>query len=442
VGVTDDEVRELVGRLLDISLDTAERDELARATALNATLKSFCSRVDMRIARRGTELHGQGSCESGMSMLLDNGNGSERDARAAIDRSRACNAIPGFDAALDAGEVSGEHLDVLARHTRQLNDQERSELAAEADELVRSATSGTTSMFERSLKERINSIKARSNPNADVDLLERQRAQSKIVRRTDPVTGMKTTVVDLDPLRDSTAHNVIAAHLARLRQDPATKDLPFAQLQVMAFMNAITGRTSGSSGDSSADSSDGSVESDESGSTIGVGVPEVIVHMDARTSCEGRHADTMCETQDGDPIPVATAQRLCCEAAITMVIVEADGTVRRLVEERTANRRQRRALAAMYATCAHPDCRVPFSQCRIHHIVWWSKGGPTVLDNLVPLCSQHHHQVHEGGWNLSMTPDRTLTWLRPDGNVWRTHRSMNRRIPSGDDRRRRPANAA
>lgn len=441
MGVTDDEVRELVGRLLDISLDTAERDELARATALNAKLKAFCSRYDMRIARRGTELHGQGSCESGVSMLLDNGNGSERDARAAIDRNRACGAIPGFDAALEAGEVSGEHLDVLARHTSRLDDHERSELAAEADALVESATNGTTSMFERSLKERINAIKARSNPNADVDLLERQRNQSRVVRRTDPVTGMKTTVIDLDPLRDSTVHNVIAAHLARLRQEPATKDLPFAQLQVMAFMNAVTGRTAGAS----TGSSDGPAEadgSDGSSSTIGVGVPEVVLHMDARTACEGRHADTMCETQDGDPIPVATAQRLCCEAAITMVIVEADGTVRRLVEERTANRRQRRALAAMYATCAHPDCRVPFSQCRIHHIVWWSKGGPTTLDNMLPLCSQHHHLVHEGGWDLSMTPDRKLMWLRPDGSVWRTHRSMNRRMPPGDQTRRRRADAA
>jgi hypothetical protein len=168
----------------------------------------------------------------------------------------------------------------------------------------------------------------------------------------------------------------------------------------------------------------------------------VSIHIDARSACEGRHADTMCEAQDGDPIPVATAQRLCCEAVITTVIVEVDGTVRRLVEERTANRRQRRALAAMYATCAHPDCRVPFSQCRIHHIVWWSKGGPTTLDNLVPLCSQHHHQVHEGGWNLSMTPDRHLTWRRPDGSVWLAHRSTNRHAPAGDEARRRRASAA
>ena len=34
-----------------------------------------------------------------------------------------------------------------------------------------------------------------------------------------------------------------------------------------------------------------------------------------------------------------------------------------------------------------------------------------------PLCEQHHHLVHEGGWTLTMTPDRVATWTRPDGVV-------------------------
>ncbi|NNE13173.1 MAG: HNH endonuclease, partial [Ilumatobacter sp.] len=59
--------------------------------------------------------------------------------------------------------------------------------------------------------------------------------------------------------------------------------------------------------------------------------------------------------------------------------------------------------------------------CRIHHIHWWWKHhGPTNLDNLIPLCEQHHHLVHEGGWNLTMTPDRTATWTRPDGQTYWT----------------------
>jgi hypothetical protein len=169
-----------------------------------------------------------------------------------------------------------------------------------------------------------------------------------------------------------------------------------------------------------------------------MGVPEVVIHVDADTLCEGRHADTLCETVDGTPVPVASARRFCCEAALTAVIVDADGTVRKLAEQRLANRAQRRVLAAMYATCAHPNCTVAFSRCRIHHIVWFERGGATLIDNLLPVCEEHHHLVHEGGWNLTMSPDRTVTWTRPDGSVWMIHPSINRR-PDREQRRRRAA---
>jgi hypothetical protein len=99
--------------------------------------------------------------------------------------------------------------------------------------------------------------------------------------------------------------------------------------------------------------------------------------------------------------------------------------------ERTANRQQRRALRAMHRTCGHPDCTVGFSACRIHHIKWWWKHlGSTDIDNLLPLCERHHHLVHEGGWILTMTPDRATTWTRPDGVVAHTGDSTDR-APSG-----------
>ena len=83
---------------------------------------------------------------------------------------------------------------------------------------------------------------------------------------------------------------------------------------------------------------------------------------------------------------------------------------------RTVNRKQRRALRAMHRTCGHPGCTVPFESCRIHHVRWWTRDhGPSDLDNLLPLCEAHHHLVHEGGWTLTMTPDRVATWTRPDG---------------------------
>lgn len=39
-----------------------------------------------------------------------------------------------------------------------------------------------------------------------------------------------------------------------------------------------------------------------------------------------------------------------------------------------------------------------------------------------------HHLVHEGGWTLTMTPDRTATWTRPDGQAYWTG-SLNDRRP-------------
>jgi hypothetical protein len=118
---------------------------------------------------------------------------------------------------------------------------------------------------------------------------------------------------------------------------------------------------------------------------------------------------------------------LCCEAIISAVIVNPDGTTDQLCAElRTANRAQRRKLAAMYSTCAHPHCQVGFSHCRIHHIEWFTRGGTTVLSNLLPLCETHHHQVHEGGWNLTIDHHRRVTWHQPDGTTWHTDHGPNR----------------
>ena len=72
----------------------------------------------------------------------------------------------------------------------------------------------------------------------------------------------------------------------------------------------------------------------------------------------------------------------------------------------------------MYRTCAHPSCTVPFDSCRIHHVIYWERGGLSDLDNMIPLCERHHHLVHEGGWTLQLFPDRRTTWRTPDGTVW------------------------
>jgi hypothetical protein len=81
----------------------------------------------------------------------------------------------------------------------------------------------------------------------------------------------------------------------------------------------------------------------------------------------------------------------------------------------------------MHRTCVHPDCTVTVDACRIHHTIEWTRDrGDTNLDLLAPLCETHHHLVHEGHWTLTLTPQRTATWTRPDGTHYWTGPSTDR----------------
>ncbi len=97
-------------------------------------------------------------------------------------------------------------------------------------------------------------------------------------------------------------------------------------------------------------------------------------------------------------------------------ILYAPGTMNLGRTPRLANRDQHRALRALYPTCAIADCPTQFADSDIHHVTWWEPPhhGPTDHNNLLPLCSRHHHAVHDGGWHLTLSRDRTLTITYPD----------------------------
>jgi hypothetical protein len=84
-------------------------------------------------------------------------------------------------------------------------------------------------------------------------------------------------------------------------------------------------------------------------------------------------------------------------------------------DTRTVNRRLRRALYRRdHGTCRFPGCGAS-SWLHAHHVNYWDNGGETRLDNLVSLCSFHHHQVHEGGWTIEILEATTIAWTDPHG---------------------------
>jgi hypothetical protein len=102
------------------------------------------------------------------------------------------------------------------------------------------------------------------------------------------------------------------------------------------------------------------------------------------------------------------------------VVVHAPGNLDLGRSTRLANRAQRRALRGVYATCAIPGCTTHYDRCKLHHVIWWRHGGRTDLDNLVPVCVRHHHEIHDHGWIITLGTNRELTIRFPDGTVQST----------------------
>jgi hypothetical protein len=143
--------------------------------------------------------------------------------------------------------------------------------------------------------------------------------------------------------------------------------------------------------------------------------------------------DTTTAAADGGPtidwgLPVELPPQVLVDmyptAAVQPVVVRngavlyAPGQLDLGYSSRLASPAQRRALRAIYDSCAL-GCGTPFSQCDIHHITPWDPPtrGPTDLINLAPLCTVQHQEVHQHGWRLSLAPDRTLTVELPDGTT-------------------------
>ncbi|WP_086992517.1 HNH endonuclease signature motif containing protein [Agrococcus casei] len=94
-------------------------------------------------------------------------------------------------------------------------------------------------------------------------------------------------------------------------------------------------------------------------------------------------------------VPAAEAARIVCDGAIQTAITDDSGHVLKLGRsQRLFTPDQRRAITAKYRTCQAPSCDIPGNWAEIHHVQHWQDGGRTDIDNGVPLCNFHHHEVH------------------------------------------------
>ncbi|WP_286690565.1 HNH endonuclease signature motif containing protein, partial [Aeromicrobium sp. REDSEA-S38_B2] len=90
---------------------------------------------------------------------------------------------------------------------------------------------------------------------------------------------------------------------------------------------------------------------------------------------------------------------------------------------RLATPHQRKAVVNRQdGTCAGPGCHGPV--VHVHHIEYWSDGGPTDLANLIGLCPRCHAAVHQGFFTIDPDTHQTHRTLR-------TRRTNARRTRAG-----------
>jgi Domain of unknown function (DUF222) len=131
-------------------------------------------------------------------------------------------------------------------------------------------------------------------------------------------------------------------------------------------------------------------------------VARVVIHT-RPDQLAGVPGSGLAVTDTGTPVDPGTLHRLACDAIVDRVTVDQAGQVLHYGRSlRLATPGQRRALAVRDGGCAHPQCAAPPAWCDAHHVQWWTRQGPTDLDNLCLLCSHHHTQIHTGTWTIIM----------------------------------------
>lgn len=102
-----------------------------------------------------------------------------------------------------------------------------------------------------------------------------------------------------------------------------------------------------------------------------------------------------CATTERVPLPDSLRDLLTCDGRIDPVFVDGATPVSIGRSSRVIPDRLRRVvLHRDHGSCQVPGCTATHG-LDLHHIVHWSRGGPTDSANLITVCSRHHRMHHK-----------------------------------------------
>jgi hypothetical protein len=239
-----------------------------------------------------------------------------------------------------------------------------------------------------------------------LERLERQRRAVRMSSWVDPATGMGRWSITWDPATMAVLESAVDGQVQAMFHDSHPPGCPTDLLAKQSFLRAHA------------------LLALITGGGIRTGKPEIMVVEDY-TNCDTNGLPAIDWGADVD-VPRQFLDTLRPRASVYSVkvhdgvVVEAAGALDLGRTTRLANRAQRRALRALYATCAIPGCRIRYGRTKLHHVEWWRHGGLTDLSNLLPVCERHHQKIHNDGWTINLGARRELAVTLPDGQIMTT----------------------
>ena len=355
-------------------------------------LRGWLDAYEARVTRRIDELAATGASLPPADLHARDGGVSSKEAQQKERRAKVLDEAPALAEKLASGDVTAGHVDALANAAVRCDDETRQELLGLEDDLASDATRMSPEEFAKTCRDLVQRLERDHGVERD----RQQRRETRVTKIVGP-DGMYVLNARLHPELGNVVFNAIDAETARLVKAGGDRSADRSQIAAEALGNLVTG----------------------SHQAQRPAEAEIRVHVAAERLVDESSTDGCCEFDDGQPVPPTTVRRLLCNGRIVPIVIDSNGVVLNAGrEQRLANQQQRRALRAMYRTCAFPGCDVGFNRCEIHHIIEFELGGRTDLADLLPLCCRHHHVVHELGLRLTLDRDRTLTIRERDGTLY------------------------
>ncbi len=292
---------------------------------------------------------------------------SKRSARHDVKNAERLAKLPAASEALAAGEITEPHARLIARAS--------SEGPIDEQVLVDAAKTERIDDFSKTMRRHQQEM----SDDDGMAILEGQRSRRSSRMFKSPDTGMFVWNAEFDPTTGQHIAAVVAEKERELwrQEDPKSRRTP-QQRMADALAELIL--------------------EPEKGKAKGIALV-LVADYDAasRELVNARFSD-------GSPLPMQELVRLALKAGIFPAVFDAKtqnlwlGRTRR-----TATDAQRIALTVRDQGCI--GCGTAPNRCFSHHVEFWRNNGPTDYPNLVLVCNDCHHQIHDHGYQTTQHPD-------------------------------------